>query len=112
MKPRGPHLFVTLVFAGMLLSAGSSQLGLELRQGKTPQLLELFHRVPTVANLRAFEQSLEDQSWLANRLRPGTHYVQFVLFRELGDKVLLGHDGWWFYKPGVESVTQRCRCSR
>jgi hypothetical protein len=34
-------------------------------------------------------------------------YVQYVLLGDAGEKVLRGPNGWFFYKPGVEYLTQR-----
>ena len=107
MNHRGPSIFVTLIFAGMLLSASVLQLGVELRRGERPQLLDLFTQTPTVAHLRAYEQDLEDASWLARQLRPWMQYAEYVVFKDPGDKALRGPNGWFFYKPGVEYLTQR-----
>jgi hypothetical protein len=107
MNRRGPQILVTLVFGVMLLSAGSIQLGLEWYRGEKPQVLELFVRAPTAAHLRAFEHRLESESWLAQRLRPWMQYVQFVLLNDPGEKAVRGRDGWFFYRPGLETVTQR-----
>jgi len=91
----------------MLLSAGSIQLVMELARGEKPQLLELFTRTPTVVHLRAYEDHLEDTSWLAGQLRPWMQYAQYILLDDTGDKALQGPNGWFFYKPGVEYLTQR-----
>ena len=107
MKPRGPQLLVTMVFGTILLSAGAIQLGLELSRGQVPQMFELFSRMPSAANLRAYEQRLEDESRLAGWLRPWMQYGQFLLLRDLGEKALAGRNGWYFYKPGVEFLTRR-----
>ena len=34
-------------------------------------------------------------------------YAQFRLFRDLGDQVVEGYDGWLFYRPGIDALTQR-----
>lgn len=107
MKPRGAPIFTTLMFAAMLLSAGSTQLVIELARGEKPQLLELFTRTPTVAHLRAYEDNLEDTSWLARQLRSWMQFAQFVLLKDTGEKALQGPNGWFFYRPGVEYLTQR-----
>jgi hypothetical protein len=107
MNHRGPHVLATLIFAGILLSAGGLQLGVEQRRGEKPQLLELFTQTPTVAHLRAYEQDLEDASWLARQLRPWMQYAQYVLLKDAGDKALRGPNGWFFYKPGVQYLTER-----
>lgn len=107
MTERGPQVLVTLVFSSILLSAGVIQLVVELQQGDRPHAFELFTHTPTRAHLRAFEETLEEESWLARRLRPWMQYGQFLLLKDLGDKALLGEHGWFFYKPGVEYLTQR-----
>ncbi|MHB1308112.1 MAG: alginate O-acetyltransferase AlgX-related protein [Limisphaerales bacterium] len=107
MKPRGAQLLVTLVFGAILLSAGAIQLAQELPRGQVPQVFELFTRLPSAANLRAYEQRLEDESRLAGWLRPWMQYAQFLLLRDLGEKALAGRNGWYFYKPGVEFLTRR-----
>lgn len=107
MNDRGPPIVVTVVFVGILLSAGGVQLAVELRRGERPPLLELFTQTPTVARLRTYEQDLEDASWLASQLRPWMQYAQYVLFKDVGHKALRGPNGWFFYRPGVEYLTQR-----
>jgi hypothetical protein len=106
MNQRGPQLLVTLVFSAILLSASGIQLTVELRRGDPPQLLELFRSTPTRAHLRTFEETVEDDSVLASTLRPWMQYGQFLLLNDPGDKALLGPHGWFFYKQGVEYVTQ------
>jgi len=54
-----------------------------------------------------YEARLETESRLAQWLRPAMQYAQFVLLGDLGDKTLQGRDGWFFYRPGLESLTQR-----
>jgi hypothetical protein len=107
MNSRAPHLIATLVFVAILLSAGAVQVGIALSRGETPSAFALFTVQPTVANLRAYEQRLETESWLARQLRPWMQYAQFLLFNELGENAQAGLDGWFFYKPGVEYLTQR-----
>jgi hypothetical protein len=34
-------------------------------------------------------------------------YAQFVLLRDLGEKALAGKNGWIFYRPGLDYLTQR-----
>jgi hypothetical protein len=34
-------------------------------------------------------------------------YAQYIVFKDVGDKALRGPNGWFFYKPGVEYLTQR-----
>ncbi len=107
MRPRGPAIFTTVVFLAVILSAGMIQTAWELRQGDRPQSLDVFRQAPSAANLRRYERSLEDASLLAGRLRPWAQYAQFRWCADLGEKGFAGRDGWLFYRPGLQYMTQR-----
>lgn len=107
MNARNPNRWVSAAFAAILISPGLIQIGIELSRAETPQALDLFTRKPTVARLRAYEDRLEDASWVAARLRPWVQAARFVCLGDPGPKALLGRKGWWFYQPGVEYATQR-----
>ncbi|HXP60176.1 MAG TPA: hypothetical protein VN829_06770 [Dongiaceae bacterium] len=96
-----------LLFLAFLVAIPVSQAVLELRRGERPQALSLFGQRPTAPNLRAYERDLEDASQAARWARPWVQYAQFAWFKDGGEKVLLGRDGWLFYKPGVQYLTQR-----
>ncbi|MHB1037599.1 MAG: alginate O-acetyltransferase AlgX-related protein [Pirellulales bacterium] len=106
-RTKSANVAVVAGFLTAIFSAGTIQAVLDLRQGKRPQALDVFTRVPTVSNLRAYEDKLQESSWVAARVRPWMQYAQFVLLKNAGDKALVGRDGWFFYKPGVEYLTQR-----
>ncbi len=95
-------LFLTLVFCVPIWQAV-----VEIRRGERPQGLDVFRQKPTAANLRAYEHELEDASELGKRVRPWAQYAQFAWLRDGGEKVLIGKDGWLFYGPGVQYVTER-----
>ena len=99
--------FLILLFLAFLFAVPLSQAVLDLRRGERPQALALFGQKPTAANLRAYERDLEDSSQAARWVRPWAQYAQFAWFKDAGQKALLGRDGWLFYKPGVEYLTQR-----
>jgi hypothetical protein len=61
----------------------------------------LLRHVPTQSNLRTFEKDLEDRSIFAQSARPWIQYWRFIAFRDAGEKVLFGRDGWLFYRPDV-----------
>ena len=52
--------------------------------------------------LRPFEKELENSSVFASAVRPRMQYVRYVLFRDLGEKGVLGQNGWFFYKQDVD----------
>jgi hypothetical protein len=94
--------FLAIVFAVPLL-----QLGVELRRGQEVSALEVFRQKPSAANLRAYEDSLEDASVVARALRPLFQFAQFTWLRDGGEKALVGRDGWLFYKPGFDDMIAR-----
>jgi len=103
---RVKQVFLIIAFITTICSAGLSQLIFELVDGQTPQVAELFIQKPTKANLKAFDRDLQDNCWLAKRLRPWMQYAQFIILGELGDKVALGRSGWLFYKPAVQYLIE------
>jgi hypothetical protein len=107
MNFRTPQFLVTLVFGAMILSAGCIQIGIDLARGQKPQMFELFRRAPTTVHLRAYEERLETESWLANQLRPWMQHALFTVLDDPGAKTVRGRAGWFFYRPGVEYLTQR-----
>jgi hypothetical protein len=100
------QIFLTAAFAAVICSAGLSQFISELIGRQTPQVAELFMQKPTKANFRAFERDLQDNCWLTKRLRPRMQYAQFILFKELGDKAVVGRSGWLFYKPDIQCLIE------
>jgi hypothetical protein len=55
--------------------------------------------------LRAWENEMEETSLAADRLRPPNQFVRFATMHDLGEKAVLGRNGWYFYRPGVEYLT-------
>jgi hypothetical protein len=106
-----PRWGLILMFLGIIAGVPLTQAVLEMRQGERPQVLELFDRRPTAANLRAFEHDLEGASAVAKAVRPWIQFAQFEWLRDGGEKVLVGRHGWLFYRPGVESVLDQARGS-
>ena len=102
-----PQFGLILVFLGIVAGIPLSQLVLEVSRGERPQVFELFRHKLTATNLRRYEHTLEDASWVASRLRPWVQYAQFAWLRDGGDKALVGRDGWLFYGPGVHYLTER-----
>jgi hypothetical protein len=104
---RGPEWFLILVFLGTIGIVPLIQVGLEARRGEWPQALAVLRQRPTAKNLRAYERGLEEASWVARQLRPWAMYAQFAWFKDGGDKTLIGKDGWFFYRPGVQYLTEK-----
>jgi len=106
MKTRGNEMFLTVSFLAILFVVPVSQALFELAQGERLQALDVAMQAPTEKNLRAFESDLEDSSWVARAVRPLLRQLHFAALRDPVNKVLLGRDGWLFYKPGVDYLVQ------
>lgn len=94
-------------FLVVIASVPILQLAAELRQREGVRAFDLFRQKPTAANLRAYEDQLEDASVVARALRPWFQFAQFAWLRDGGEKALVGRDGWLFYKPGFDDMLAR-----
>ena len=93
-------------FIVVIVCVGITQAVIELRQGEPPQALSLLHHPPTEANLRLFEKELEGRSWFARTLRPQMQYLRYLTLGDTGTEVILGKDGWWFYRKGMRYLVE------
>ena len=105
-KGKVKHVFLITAFIIVLLSVGVIQVSVELSKGEQLQLAELFSQLPTIDNLRMFENDLEKNCKVVEKLRPSVQYVQFLVLRDTGDKALIGRSGWFFYKPAVQYLIE------
>ncbi len=103
---RSQCAFLIVAFLAMIGVVAPSQIAFELREGDTPQIVELFRRLPNRANLKSFETALENQCRPARMARPWMQFARFVLLRDTGDKALLGRDGWFFYRPAIQYLIE------
>ncbi len=109
MRCRVHDLLLAVLFVAIVIAPGLVQLGAEWRRGEHAQVWDVFQQPPTPAHLHTFEQRLEDRSLTIETLRPWMQYAQFVWLDNAGAKALVGRDGWYFYRPGVEYATQRAK---
>jgi hypothetical protein len=56
--------------------------------------------------LRPYEKEMENSSVFALAVRPRMLLTYFRLFRDLGEKGVLGRNGWFFYKPDVDFLVK------
>jgi len=56
--------------------------------------------------LRPYEKEMENASVFATTVRPQMQYFRYMLFQDLGDRGVLGRDGWFFYKPDVDFLVR------
>jgi len=102
---------VTLVlgFLAVIFGVPAWQVVVEMGQQRPVQATDVFRDAPTVKNLRNFEQTLEDNWWGQDSIRPLMQEGLFLSLRDTGAKALKGRDGWMFYKPGVQYLIEQDR---
>lgn len=107
-RTRLPQIALTAILLLVVFGVGLVQAVTEVAGRTPPQLLDLFRQAPTTTALRTFEADLENNSWCGPRIRLLTQYAEYVLLRNLGAKALQGHNGWLFYRPGLEYLLEPC----
>jgi hypothetical protein len=103
---RSPILLLVFGFLTVIAGVPLGQIGLELRHGQRVQFAELFRTVPSAANLRRYEKTLEENSWVRRQVRPIMQGVLFASLRDMGSQALLGSERWLFYRPGVRYLLE------
>jgi len=101
---RFPQALLIVGFLTVIAGVPLVQTGIELRRGEPVRCTDLFRHSPTTDNLRRFEQSLEDTSWLNDAVRPPLQRALFATLRDAGNPVVTGREGWLFYRSGVEAL--------
>jgi alginate O-acetyltransferase complex protein AlgJ len=82
------------------------QLVKEIYSGEPLQEFDLFKRTPTVANLRAYENEMEDNSIIAKKARPWYQWLSTHLADQGNGKAVIGRDEWLFYRPSIDYITK------
>jgi hypothetical protein len=104
---RDPQYVLILLFLGILGGVPLIQVLIEVRQEERVRVFDIFGQAPTAENLRAYEKGLEAANWAARQARPWMQYAQFTYLQDGGGKAVLGRDGWYFYKPGLNAMLAR-----
>jgi hypothetical protein len=104
---RDPRWFLILVFLAIIAAVPLIQALSELRAEEDLHALEIFNQAPTAANLRNYERSIEAANWLGRLTRPWVHFFQFQFLKDGAEKVVIGKNGWYFYKPGLQYMLSR-----
>ena len=104
---RDPRWFLILAFLLTIGGVPVVQVMLEARQEEGVRVLEVFNQAPTAANLRGYERNLEAANWAARTTRTWIQVGQFAWLGYGGGKAVLGSNGWYFYKPGLQDMLAR-----
>jgi hypothetical protein len=102
-----PRWFLIAMFLGIIASVPLIQMIIEVREGNGVHVFEIFEQPPTAANLRKYERNLETDNWLARISRPWFQFAQFQWLKDGAEKVAIGREGWYFFKPGVKYLFAR-----
>jgi hypothetical protein len=103
---KAKYVLLIAGFALVIYGVPVTDAVINVRQGGSPAVAEIFTQPPTTGNLRAVEKGIEQESWFAKTIRPWAQWLQFTTFRDCGDKGLAGNDGWFFYTPAVQSLVE------
>jgi hypothetical protein len=107
MRRRGYLTFLSTCFLTIVSIVPLADAAIEmLRDGRSPTIAALFSRAPSQENLRSLESDLESSSWFPQALRPWWQRLRFTLLADLGEKAVLGRDGWLFYAPDVRYLVE------
>ena len=107
MQRRGHYIFLSAFFLAVIFGAPLTDLVIQASsQRRQPAIAELFSQLPKEDHLRAVENSVENSSWFPRVLRPWWQGLRFTLLRDLGEKVLVGRDGWLFYTLDVRYLVE------
>lgn len=104
---RDPNWVLIFLFLGILAAVPVIQTIEEASGDEGVIAFEVFSSWPTAENLRAFEHKLEAPSWLGQLSRPWLQFVNFTWLKEGGQKVVIGSQGWYFFKPGLAYMLSR-----
>src|SRR3954471_14956686 len=104
---RDPKWALIMMFLGIIAAVPLIQTVIEVRQEGAVKAFEVFNELPTAANLRAYEKNLEKANWAGRATRPWLQFAHFALFKDGGEKVVLGSHEWYFYKPGLKYMLAR-----
>ncbi len=96
-EKKAPSAPSTASASARLASAGKWQ--------QVRSVADLLALVPTVHQIRAFEENLEDASLISRTLRPWVGWVVKGLLHGGDEQVYFGREGWLFYRASVDSVT-------
>lgn len=107
MRRRGYLTFLSACFLAIVFVVPLADAAIEmLRRGRRPTIAALFSRLPRKEALRSLESDLESSSWFPQALRPWWQRLRFALLADLGEKAILGRDGWLFYAPDVRYLVE------
>ncbi|MGQ9608337.1 MAG: alginate O-acetyltransferase AlgX-related protein [bacterium] len=98
------HRITVFFFIIMIGCVALAQIIKEIYYNEPLYEFDIFKQLPTVENLRLYENKLEDNSIVARYIRPWHQWVLTLLVKRGNSKVIVGRDGWLFYRPGIDYI--------
>ncbi len=105
-RPLSSEIALTLIFLIIIFGVPIAQTCIQLSHGERAQFTDLFRYMPTENNLRQFEQTLKEDSWFEQKLRPLMQRLLFMALGDTGSKAIVGREGWLFYRPDVRCLVE------
>lgn len=107
MQQRGYYTFLSAWFLAVIFGSTLTDVIIQsCLQRRQPAITELFSQLPSEENLRAVETNVQNSSWFSQASRPWWQRLRFALLADVGEKALLGRDGWLFYTPDVRYLVE------
>lgn len=103
---RRSEVALIILFLALIGAVPLGQTCLELARGERVQFTDVFRLRPTAKNLREYEATLKEKSWVQQKLRPWAQRFLFASLKDTGAKGVLGLDGWLFYRPDVRYLVE------
>ena len=105
-RPLKSEIALTVSFLIIIFGVPIAQTCIQLCRGERAQFTDLFRYVPTEKNLRQFDETLKEDSWFEQRLRPLMQRFLFKVLGDTGSKAVMGREGWLFYRPDVRCLVE------
>ncbi|HHN46525.1 MAG TPA: hypothetical protein ENN09_03705 [Planctomycetes bacterium] len=102
---RPVSLVAVIFFVAVVFFVPGSQLVWELASGERLQEFDIFFQRPSLSNIKLYEDVLAQSSRVADIVRPGVQWLQLYTLRQGNEKVVVGRDGFLFYRPGIAYST-------
>jgi hypothetical protein len=109
---RDPKWILIFFFLGIIAAVPLIQTMIEAGGDEGVIALEVFSAPPTAANLRSYEKKLEAAGWVGRFSRPLVQFAQFKWLNYGGEKAIVGPQGWYFFKPGLNYMLARPEIAR
>ena len=103
---RSSEIALIVAFLIIICAPPLAQTVIEISRNQRVQFTDVFRYRPTAKNLRQFEKTLEEKSWVQSKARPLMQQTLFHTVRDTGSKGVLGLDQWLFYRPDLRYLVE------